>query len=610
MLPSSHWKTLSPRRVPLFAKVHPMSDLDSEKRRNRRRLTAFWQLLQPYWWSEEKWIGRGLLAAIVSLNLGLVYLTVLFNEWNRFFYDAIQNKDFPTFKEQLLRFAVLAFIYIAVAVYRLYLNQMLEMKWRRWLTEKYMQQWMDHQVYYRMEVQQHGTDNPDQRIAEDLRLFTSGSLSLSLGLLSSVVTLFSFVGILWSLSGDLAFTLFGHNIVIPAYMVWVAILYSFFGSALAHWVGKTLIGLNFEQQRYEADFRFSLMRVRENAEGIALYKGETTEQQNLDSRYRKILKNWWEIMKCQKRLTWLTATYTQIAIIFPVLVSAPRYFSGAIQLGGLMQIASAFGNVQSALSWFVDNYRPFAEWKASVDRLTSFRETLAAAQPKDGALEGVLVTAGLTPGLSIDNLCLTLPDGRTLLNGLTMTVSPGERLLVRGPSGAGKSTLFRAIAGIWPLGSGRIGVQREARKLCLPQKPYLPIGTLRDAITYPARTGTFEDSEIVETLRLCRLENFASRLDEAAHWEQVMSPGEQQRLAFVRAFLTRPAWLFLDEATSALDDATQDYLYSLIRERLPRTSVVSIAHRENVQIFHDRELRLDNVGGYQLSTAARVNPAV
>jgi putative ATP-binding cassette transporter len=568
---------------------------------------SLWSILGPYWWSEEKWVGRGLLAFIVMLNLGLVYLTVLFNQWNRLFYDSIQNKDYAAFKAQLLRFSVLAFTYIAISVYRLYMNQMLEMKWRRWLTSQYLERWMTHQVYYRMEVQRNGTDNPDQRIAEDIRLFTSGALSLSLGLLSSVVTLASFTGILWVLSGDLSFTLRGHDIVIPSYMVWVALTYAFFGSYLTHWIGKALIMLNFKQQRYEADFRFGLVRVRENAEGIAIYRGEAPEQENLNSRFVQILKNWWLIMKCQKRLTWFTASYAQVAIIFPILVAAPRYFSGAIQLGGLMQIASAFSNVQSALSWFIDNYRPFAEWKSSVDRLTSFHEAICDTQPDAVEPAGLQVNAKESPELAIDNLNLSLPDGRVLLHNLTMTVSPGERLLVRGPSGVGKSTLFRAIAGIWPFGSGTISMHEGASKLSLPQKPYLPIGTLRDAICYPEKPGAFRDSEIEKALESCRLGDFVSRMNESAHWEQVMSPGEQQRLAFARALLNKPEWLFLDEATSALDDAMQDYLYTLIGKLLPNTSVISIAHRADLKNFHRRELSLDADGSYHLAKLVQAN---
>lgn len=562
--------------------------------------SLLWQLLGPYWWSEEKWAARGLLGAIISLNLGLVYLTVLFNEWNRLFYDALQNKDYSSFKTQLLRFTVLAMIYIAVAVYRIYLNQMLEMRWRRWLTAKYLNRWMTDQAYYRMEVQHGRTDNPDQRISEDLRLFTGGALSLSLGLLSSVVSLASFIGILWSLSGDLAFSVLGRDVVIPAYMVWGAVIYAFFGSFLAHWIGRPLINLNFKQQQFEADFRFSLVRVRENAEGIALYHGETPEVQNLDARFMKILKNWWEIMKRQKRLTWFTASYGQLAVVFPVLVAAPRYFEGVIQLGGLMQVVSAFSRVQDALSWFIDNYRPFAEWKASVDRLTSFHSAVIEIHDRKLEPVGIEMEENQEPALVLAGLHLALPGGRTLINGLNVQLKPGERLLIKGPSGVGKSTLFRAIAGIWPFGKGKILLPGNNSRLFLPQKPYLPIGTLRDAITYPEKSGTFSDEDIKEALKQCRLENFCDRLDETAHWEQVMSLGEQQRLAFARAILYKPAWLFLDEATSALDDTAQEHLYGVLNEFLPETAVISVAHRANVQRFHDRVLMLEDGGHYRL----------
>jgi vitamin B12/bleomycin/antimicrobial peptide transport system ATP-binding/permease protein len=583
------------------AKMVQSGDLSTRRKFSWRSL---WQLLGPYWWSEEKWAARGLLAVIVTLNLGLVYLNVLFNEWYRLFYDALQNKDYPAFQTQLLRFTVLALIYIAVAVYRIYLNQMLEMRWRRWLTEDYLGRWMAGQTYYRIEVQHGGTDNPDQRIAEDLRLFTGGSLSLSLGLLSSVVTLASFVGILWSLSGDLDFSIAGYELVIPAYMVWGAIIYSFFGSFFAHWIGKPLINLNFRQQQYEADFRFSLVRVRENAEGIALYQGETPELQNLDGRFLKILKNWWEIMKRQKRLTWFTASYGQLAVVFPILVAAPRYFSGAIQLGGMMQVVSAFSNVQNALSWFIDNYRPFAEWKASVDRLTTFHDAVVQVQTRQTSPAGIELHENDEPSLTISDLHLSLPNGRILVNGLNAVMNPGDSVLVRGPSGIGKSTLFRSIAGIWPFGSGRILTPPRSTQLFLPQKPYLPIGTLRDAISYPGTSGVFTDHAIREALRQCHMDPFVERLDEVAHWEQVLSIGEQQRLALARALLHKPGWLFLDEATSALDDTTQAQLYEVLKTELKETSIVSIAHRGDVRPFHERTLSLIGDGKYRMETAA------
>ena len=351
-------------------------------------------MLKPYWVSEDKWKARGLLAAVVALALGMVYLNVLFNEWNRVFYNALESKDFATFKAQLWRFSYLAFIFIAVAIYKVYLTQALEIRWRGWMTRQYMDGWLSRQVYYRIE-QASSADNPDQRIAEDLKYLTNGSLTLSLGLLSSVVTLVSFIGILWSVSGPLAFMLGGRDWVIPGYMVWFALAYAGIGSFLVARIGKPLVRQNFLQQRYEADFRFGLIRIRENAESVALYRGEPQEHAQLDSRFERIRENWWQIMRTTKRLNVASTFYAQFAIIFPFLVGAPRYFSGAITLGGLMQISSAFGQVQSALSWFIDAFTALAEWKASVNRLSGFHAAVEAAAD---APSGITVERNGTPG--------------------------------------------------------------------------------------------------------------------------------------------------------------------------------------------------------------------
>ncbi len=558
----------------------------------RTFLGNLWQLIRPYWFSEERWIARGLLAALVALNLGIVYVMVLINQWNQLFYNALQEKDYAAFSQQLIRFSILAAIYIAMAVYQLYFNQMLQIRWRRWLTEVYLNDWLSDRVYYRLELKDYGTDNPDQRISQDLQIFAGSSLSLALGLLSSVVTLISFVSILWMLSGTLTVAVAGTDISVPGYMVWVALVYAAAGTYLTRYIGKPLIGLNFNQQRFEADFRFDLVRLRENTEGIALYGGEEDEKSNLAARFSKVWQNWWSLMKCQKRLTWFTAAYGQIAIIFPILVAAPRYFSGAIQLGGLMQTSSAFGQVQSALSWFVDVFPQLAEWKASVERLTSFHHAIQEARQEARSSAGITVAPSDGVNLAVLDLDLALPAGRVLLEKTNLAVKAGDRLLLTGPSGSGKSTLFRAIAGIWPFGQGRIEIPRNARLLFLPQKPYLPIATLRGAVSYPARTGTFTDTEIVDALRACHLDAFTERLDEARHWGQLMSPGEQQRLAFARVLLHKPDWLFLDEATAALDEATEQQLYGLLMDRLPNTTLISIAHRPALAAYHDKRLTL------------------
>jgi vitamin B12/bleomycin/antimicrobial peptide transport system ATP-binding/permease protein len=550
-----------------------------------------WRLAWPYWRSEERWRARLLLALIVALTLALVFILVLLNDWNRQFYEAIQDRDFAAFGPLLLRFSVLAALYIVGAVYKLYFTQMLEIGWRVWLTRQFVSSWLNYRVYYRLELDPGGTDNPDQRIADDLRLFTTSTLELSLGFLSSAVTLASFVAILWGISGPLSLAFGPLEGSIPGYMVWAALLYAFVGSLAARYVGRPLIGLNFQQQRFEADFRFGLVRVRENAEGIALYRGERFEGAQLQGNFERIRANWWALMRATKRLMFFTVGYNQAAVIFPILVAAPRYFSGAITLGVLMQIANAFGQVQGALSWFVDSYAALASWKATTDRLLTFESSVRTAS-----------VAALHPELAVysnsaDDLCaehvdLRLPNGALVLANGTFCIKPGERVLLSGPNGSGKSLLFRAIAGIWPFGHGRIYAPATNRLLFLPQRPYIPIAPLREAVSYPARALSFGDEEIRAALRTVKLERFADRLDDLQNWGMQMSGGEQQRLAIARALLHRPEWLFLDEATAALDEDGERELYELLRERLSASTIVSIAHRSQVADYHGTRLIL------------------
>jgi putative ATP-binding cassette transporter len=552
---------------------------------NKGFLKAFWALAKPYWVSERRAKGIALLVAVVALALGLVWINVLLNAWNNDFYNAIQEKRLDDFYALLWQFTLLAFAYIAVAVYRLYLQQMLQIEWRTWLNERFLADWLRDRAYYRLQLLDRGTDNPDQRIAEDLNLFVSATLSLGLGLLSAVVTLVSFIAILWTLSG--ALTVWG--VTVPGYMVWVAILYAGGGSWLTHKIGKPLIGLEFGQQRFEADYRFSLVRVRENAEGVALYRGEAEELVNFRGRFAAVIANWWGIMRKQKQLNFFTVSYAQVAVIFPFVVAAPRYFSGAMQLGGLMQTASTFGQVQSALSWFIDAYPQFASWKATVDRLTGFSASLAAVREEAARLDGERVDAP-PDALALEGLSLSLPRGRVLLAPQSLRLKKSEDVLITGPSGSGKSTLFRALAGIWPYWKGRIAVPQGARLLFLPQKPYLPIGTLRHAVSYPEDANRFSNEEIGEALKAVGLEALAADLERSENWAQVLSGGEQQRLAFARALLARPDWLFLDEATASLPEEAQHALYRALKARLPGTTLVSIGHRESLVSHHARRL--------------------
>jgi putative ATP-binding cassette transporter len=551
----------------------------------RKFLQAFWQLAKPYWVSSERGKGLALLAAVVGLTLGIVWINVQINTWNNEFYNAIQDKKLDDFYRLLGKFTLLAFAYIIAAVYRVYLQQMLQIEWRTWLNERYLGAWLAERAYYRLQLLDKGTDNPDQRVADDLRLFVDATLSLALGLLSAVVTLASFIAILWTLSG--ALELWGF--AIPGYMVWFALAYAVAGTWLTHVIGKPLIGLEFGQQRFEADYRFALVRLRENAEGVALYRGEQEELANFRARFANVIGNWWAIMKKQKQLGWFTSFYGQLAIIFPFVVAAPRYFSGQIPLGGLMQTASAFGQVQGALSWFIDAYTQFASWKATVDRLTGFSAALERVRAEAARLDGERAV-GEGAGLEARGLALSLPQGKILLAPTTLELRRGEAVLVSGPSGAGKSTLFRALAGIWPYWHGKILLPKGARLLFLPQKPYLPIGALKHAVCYPADAAAHGDDTVAECLRAVGLGHLQTELARAENWAQVLSGGEQQRLAFARALLNKPDWLFLDEATASLPDDTQAALYALLKERLPAATVVSIGHRASLAQFHPRRL--------------------
>ena len=553
--------------------------------RTTRFLRAFWALARPYWVSSERRVGLTLLATVIGLSLTLVWVEVKFNTWNNDFYNTLQDRDQAEFFRQLGMFTVIAVIYIVTRVYETYFQQMLLIEWRSWLTDRLLSAWMKDQAYYRMALLDRGTDNPDQRIAEDLRLFVEYTLALSLGLLSAVVTLVTFTVILWKLSGILEI----GGVAIPGYMVWVALLYAVVGTWLTHVIGRPLIGLNFNQQRYEADFRFSMVRLRENGEGVALYRGESEELGNFRARFAAVITNWWGLMRKQKQLGWFQSFYGQVAIIFPYVVSAPRFFSGQMPMGGIFQTASAFGQVQGSLSWFIDAYTRFALWKATVDRLIGFAESLERVRVEADRLDGDRVE-GETASLSLEGLSMQLPQGRPLLAATSLELKPGESVLVSGPSGSGKSTLFRALAGIWPYWKGRIALPKGARLLFLPQKPYLPIGSLKRAVCYPGDAAASPDEKVKQALAAVGLGRLADELARSENWAQVLSGGEQQRLAFARALLEQPDWLFLDEATASLPEDAQDALYRLLKEKLPRTTIVSIGHRDSLAAHHARRL--------------------
>lgn len=562
----------------------------------RSTLKAVWRIAIPYFNSEDKWAGRGLLAAVIAIELAVVGLNVLFNRWNNTFYNALQDRDLNVFTYQLAYFSLLAAIYIALKVYQLYLNQWLQIRWRRWMTENYLGHWLAHANHYRMQLQGDAADNPDQRIAEDVQLFVERTLELGVGLLSATVTLFSFVIILWGLSDAAPLHIMGHEIPIPGYLVWAALIYAVIGTLFTHLIGRPLIALNFQQQRYQADFRFNLVRARENSEQIALLRGEPAERTRLSSRYALVVTNWLDIMSRTKKLTAFTASYSQIAIIYPYILVAPAYFAGKVQLGALMQTASAFGSVQDALSFFVTAYRTLAEWQSGVMRLDGFEQAIAGANTVTTKDDIVHVAPGDGSAIALNDLTVALPNGKPLLATPSFDFRKGDRTLLTGPSGSGKSTLFRAIAGIWPFGKGNVTLPADASLMMLPQRPYFPVGTLTDAIAYPGDASAFAASAVAEAITAVGLSALAERLDEDAHWNRMLSLGEQQRLGVARALLHKPDYLFLDEATASLDEPSEAAIYRLIEQRLPDTTVISIGHRGTLKAMHQRQVMLEKTG--------------
>lgn len=539
---------------------------------------------------QERYIAHGLLYILLVINIAQVLATVLLNQWNNRFYTALQQRAEATFWVELQYFTIVAFLWVILAVYELYLTQFTQMRWRRWMTAKLTGHWLDDGGHYRMRLQGNQADNPDQRIAEDVRLFTDNTLGLMIRFFSAILSLYAFVLILWGLSASFKYNVLGFDLEsIPGYLVYAALFVAIFGTVCAHLIGRKLIGINFLRQRYEADFRYSLVRVRENDEQIALLKGEGAEAQGLTRRFANVVSNWFDYMKYTKRLTWFTSFVNQASVIFPFILLAPAYFSGAVQLGALTQTAGAFGRVESALLIFTNLYASLADYKSVVDRLTGFERSADVARQTPAT---AIVTERNGDHLRLADLSVTLPDGRQLVSAPDLTVKPGDRVLVTGPSGSGKSTLFRAIAGIWPHGSGTVVSPSGAEIMLLPQRPYFPVATLRDAVTYPAERGAYSDAAIVEALEAMNLPALATRLDEEAAWHQILSGGEQQRLALARALLSKPDWLFLDEATAAIDETGEAALYKALCDRLPNSTIVSIGHRSTLVNFHDRRIHL------------------
>jgi putative ATP-binding cassette transporter len=566
-----------------------------------------WRLVWPYFSSEEWKTAWALLIAVVVLSLASVYLAVQFNSWRREFYNMLNTKDlhdvpvvigsatlFTTnyFLYLMGKFTFLALLAIVVGVYAVYLRQILQLRWRKWITKKLIDRWLSNRAYYRLQLQNYGSENPEQRIESDAEAFTRQTLLLSIDLLTNVVNLASFSVILWDISGVVSLNIGTFTMVVPGYMFWIALVYALVGSLLTYWIARQLVPVNFSRERLNADFRFRMMRVRENAESIALYGGETREGGGLDVSFRRVWDNYWRYMILIKRLNWFQSFYGQLAIIFPYLVAAPRYFSNAIDVGTVFQVAGAFGQVQDSLSWFINSFDTLAAWKATTNRLDTFVESMERVEA-DGRHETLLVEPQEAPVVSLSVSDIAVPTGRTLIHDVQIEVPRGDKVLISGPSGSGKTTLFRVLAGLWPFAKGKLRIPKGARVLFLSQKPYLPLGTLRDVVAFPSEPGTFTDEQIRTALADVQLPHLVDHLDDDQNWSMTLSVGEQQRVAIARALLNKPDWLFMDEATSALDDENEKHVYDLVSQRLAQSAVVSIAHRPSVATYHRRRLAID-----------------
>ncbi len=548
-----------------------------------------WSLAKPYWTSEEKYKAIGLLSIVIVLKLSFVYMTVVANNWYNRFYDAIQNYQVDKFWHDIIDFMYIAFFYIAFQVLANYFLKFLQIRWRIWMTNYYLDHWLSNKAYYKVRFLNSKLDNPDQRISEDIGAFISTTLDLGLGLLTSIVSLVSFVVILWNIGGVLKFDLFKHHIAIHGYMVWVALLYAIFGTWIMFKIGKPLIKLNFLQQAYEADFRYSLVRVREYSENIAFYKGEHGEKQGTQKRFNNIVENFIQIIYRTMKMGIFSIGYSQIAVIFPIIVSAPRYFTKAIQLGDLMQISSAFGRVQDALSYFMDAYSSLANWRSVMDRLQEFIQVNLATHEllgREFTYNGNV--------LIVNKLSINLPNEQNLVKNLSFTLKSGDRLLITGPSGSGKTTILRTLAGLWHLYSGEVNLP-QVSNMFIAQKPYIPLGTLKDVICYPLNSNDVNNQLLIMIMDKCQLGYLINELEIQADWNNKLSVGEQQRIAFCRILINQPNLIYLDEVSSALDEASEAYLYQLLINELPNSIIISVGHRSTIKKWHTQNIDLATV---------------
>lgn len=560
---------------------------DGEKQLLFSKHYSIWQLIKLYWQSENKFFAYSMTVVILSLTIALVGLSVIFTYWYNFFYNSLQAYNLKDTMNAIWYFIGLAVISVLIQVYRYYLTQLFAIRWRRWLTDQLLVRWLAHRSYYYLETFDNRTDNPDQRVQEDVNDLVNTTINLVVGLVSALTTFPAFIVMLWGLSGVLRIPMGSWGIlIIPGYLVWISLLYNIIGTLFTFWLGKPLIVLNFEQQRREASFRYGAIDLRNHAEHVALYRAEDHQRTILDRLFHRVLNNQYAIILRQKKLLWFTASFDQTAVLLPLLAALPNYFNKVFLLGGLMQTLKAFGSVQDSLSYLISSYTTIAQWRAIARRLTTFINHLDEIENKTQKADHLKVDVSKDDAITVKNITVSKPDGEVLLKNINQTFLPKKYYLLKGPSGIGKSTFVRAIAGIWPFVSGKVAMPIINNMMFVPQKPYMPLGSLKEALLFPNKTMG-KDVDLADILTLCHLEHLIPRLNEVAAWTDQLSPGEQQRIALARILIQKPAWIFLDESTSMLDLKNEKYFYKIVKEKLPYATIISVGHRPSLEEYHD-----------------------
>ncbi len=565
--------------------------------------SKYWAVASELWSLIREMKGSPKLKHILALTAGLVTVLlvnmvfqVYLNNWNGAFYRAIEQKNVSMVWHQTWVALQLIAILLTVVVSQTWLHERMKISLREWLSHKLLDHWLQPGRAYRLAITSDTGVNPDQRIQEDVRNFSEGSADLSIGLTQSSLLLVSFIGVLWAMSSGIKFEVSGHMVQIPGYMVWVAILYAIIGSWVTARVGRPLIKLNEERYAHEGDFRFSIVRVSESSESIGFYSGEKDERKIINKSLGEVLEITRKSSGALARLTWITSGYGWLMLLVPVLVALPGYLQGALDLGGLMMVVGAFGQVQNSLRWFVDNFARIADWRAALHRVVVFRDAMRVVDEYENSSAQIELVDHPEGHLQFDHTKVSLIDGEVVIADATAHIRPGERVLIMGPSGSGKSTLLRAVGGLWPWGSGKIHLPPRDQIMFLPQKPYMPMGTLAEALNYPVKHAGYSREEMGTALARVNLEEFIPLLDQLERWDKLMSLGQQQRLAFARLLLHKPKWVFLDEATSALDDQNQHTVMTLFTEELHETALLSIGHRPGLSDYHTRTLHLTATG--------------